>query len=80
MRGFGNLLILDHGADYIYGKHVSLLRGIGYKVRAGASVATVSASGGGEESGLYFELSHDGFESRHKGFESRHEGKAFDPR
>ena len=62
------------------GKHESLLREIGDEVRAGASVATVSASGGGEESGLYFELSHDGFESSHDGFESRHEGKAFDPR
>ncbi|MSQ51980.1 MAG: peptidase M23 [Betaproteobacteria bacterium] len=67
MRGFGNLLILDHGADYlsIYGNNESLLRGVGEQVRAGDSVATVGASGGSQESGLYFEI--------------RHEGRAFDP-
>ncbi|MFM9968537.1 MAG: murein hydrolase activator EnvC family protein [Burkholderiales bacterium] len=67
MRGFGNLLIVDHGGSYlsIYGNNESLLRAVGDTVGAGDSVATVGASGGGEDSGLYFEL--------------RHEGKAFDP-
>lgn len=67
MRGFGNLLILDHGADFlsIYGNNESLLKGVGDEVRPGDSVATVGASGGSEESGLYFEM--------------RHEGKTFDP-
>lgn len=67
MRGFGNLLILDHGADFlsIYGNTESLLKSVGDKVRGGESVATVGASGGSEESGLYFEI--------------RHEGKTFDP-
>ncbi|OFZ99313.1 MAG: hypothetical protein A3H35_03370 [Betaproteobacteria bacterium RIFCSPLOWO2_02_FULL_62_17] len=67
MRGFGNLLILDHGSDYltIYGYNESLLRSVGDEVRPGDAVATVGASGGGQETGLYFEM--------------RHEGKAFDP-
>ena len=67
MRGFGNLLILDHGDDYlsIYGNNESLLRAVGDEVKAGDAIATVGASGGSQETGLYFEV--------------RHEGKAFNP-
>lgn len=62
MRGFGNLLIVDHGEAYlsIYGNNESLLRQTGDEVAAGDVVATVGASGGREESGLYFELRHLG--------------------
>jgi septal ring factor EnvC (AmiA/AmiB activator) len=67
LRGFGNLLIVDHGRSYltIYGNNEALLKEVGDVVRAGDAVATVGASGGSRESGLYFEI--------------RHEGKAFDP-
>ena len=67
MRGFGNLLILDHGRGYltIYGNNESLLKQPGENVAAGESVATVGHSGGNEESGLYFEV--------------RHQGKSIDP-
>jgi murein hydrolase activator len=67
MRGFGNLLIVDHGEAYlsIYGNNESLLKQPGDPVAAGEMIATVGASGGNEQSGLYFEL--------------RHLGKAFDP-
>jgi septal ring factor EnvC (AmiA/AmiB activator) len=67
MRGFGNLLIVDHGEAYlsIYANNESLLKQVGEAVSAGEAVATTGASGGNEESGLYFEL--------------RHLGKAFDP-
>jgi septal ring factor EnvC (AmiA/AmiB activator) len=67
MRGFGNLLIVDHGEAYlsIYGNNESLLKQPGDPVAAGEAIATVGASGGNEQSGLYFEL--------------RHLGKAFDP-
>jgi septal ring factor EnvC (AmiA/AmiB activator) len=67
LRGFGNLLIVDHGRSYltIYGNNEALLKQVGDVVRAGDAVATVGASGGSRESGLYFEI--------------RHEGKAFDP-
>ena len=67
MRGFGNLLIVDHGESYlsIYANNESLLRQVGDAVAVGDTVATTGASGGSEESGLYFEL--------------RHLGRAFDP-
>jgi septal ring factor EnvC (AmiA/AmiB activator) len=67
LRGFGNLLIIDHGKGYltIYGNNESVLKQVGEPVRTGDTVATVGASGGNMESGLYFEI--------------RHEGKAFDP-
>lgn len=67
MRGLGNLLIVDHGEAYlsIYGNNESLLRQPGDSVLAGETIATVGATGGGQESGLYFEL--------------RHLGRAFDP-
>jgi septal ring factor EnvC (AmiA/AmiB activator) len=67
LRGFGNLLIVDHGDDFlsIYGNNESLLAAVGSNVTAGQSVATVGNSGGNPESGLYFEL--------------RHRGQPFDP-
>lgn len=67
MRGFGNLLILDHGENYltIYGYNEALLRRVGETVHAGDVIATVGATGGADTSGLYFEI--------------RHEGKPFDP-
>ena len=67
LRGFGNLLIIDHGKSYltIYGNNESVLKQVGEAVSTGDAVATVGASGGNMESGLYFEI--------------RHEGKAFDP-
>jgi septal ring factor EnvC (AmiA/AmiB activator) len=67
MRGYGNLLILDHGDDYlsIYGNNEAVLKRVGDAVHAGDAVATVGASGGNESAGLYFEL--------------RHQGRAFDP-
>ena len=67
MRGFGNLLIVDHGEAYlsIYGNNDSLLKQTGDTVRLGEALATVGQSGGNEETGLYFEL--------------RHLGRPFDP-
>jgi len=67
MRGFGNLLILDHGENYltIYGNNEAVLKKVGETVHAGDVIATVGASGGAGASGLYFEI--------------RHEGKPFDP-
>jgi septal ring factor EnvC (AmiA/AmiB activator) len=67
LRGFGNLLILDHGGGYmsLYANNEGLLRGVGEKVRAGDPIANVGASGESADSGLYFEL--------------RRGGKPFDP-
>jgi murein hydrolase activator len=62
LRGFGNLLILDHGTGYmsLYANNEGLLRQVGEKVRGGDPVAHVGVAGGDAESGLYFELRHDG--------------------
>ncbi len=62
MRGFGNLMIVDHGSSYlsIYGNNDALLKQVGDSVRGGDSIASVGNSGGNPESGLYFELRHQG--------------------
>ena len=62
MRGFGNLLIVDHGSQYlsIYGNNDALLKQVGDAVRGGDTVASVGNSGGNPESGLYFELRYRG--------------------
>ena len=67
MRGFGNLMIVDHGENYlsIYANNESLLKLVGDAVAAGEPISTTGSSGGNEETGLYFEL--------------RHLGRAFDP-
>ncbi len=62
MRGFGNLLIIDHGGSYlsIYGNNEALLKQTGDTLRGGEVIASVGNSGGNPESGLYFELRHQG--------------------
>lgn len=67
LRGFGNLLILDHGAGYmsLYGNNEALYKRVGDQLSAGDTIAAVGNSGGNENSGLYFEL--------------RHQGRPFDP-
>jgi len=67
LRGFGNLMILDHGNGYmsLYGNNETLLKQVGDTTRGGDTIATVGNSGGNPDSGLYFEL--------------RHKGKPFDP-
>jgi septal ring factor EnvC (AmiA/AmiB activator) len=62
MRGFGNLIIVDHGSDYlsIYGNNQSLLKRVGDAVKGGDPIASAGNTGGNEQSGLYFELRHRG--------------------
>lgn len=62
LRGFGNLLIIDHGKGYmsLYGNNEALLKQVGDILRGGETIASVGNSGGNEESGLYFELRHEG--------------------
>ena len=62
MRGFGNLMIVDHGNNYlsIYGNNEALLKQVGDLLRAGETIASVGNSGGNPESGLYFELRYNG--------------------
>jgi len=67
LRGFGNLLIIDHGGGYmsLYGNNESLFKQVGQATRGGETIAAVGNSGGNTDYGLYFEM--------------RHQGKAFDP-
>lgn len=67
LRGFGNLMIVDHGEGFIsvYGNNETLLHSAGDRVTADEVIATVGNTGGNAESGLYFEL--------------RYEGRPFDP-
>jgi murein hydrolase activator len=62
LRGFGNLLIVDHGGAYmsLYGNNETLYRQVGDVIRGGETIARVGASGGNPDSGLYFELRHQG--------------------
>lgn len=62
LRGYGNLIIVDHGGDYltIYGNNDALLKELGDDITGGDAIASVGASGGGSESGLYFEIRHRG--------------------
>lgn len=67
LRGFGNLLIVDHGSGYmsLYGNNESIFKRAGEAVRAGDVIASTGNSGGNPETGLYFEI--------------RYQSKPFDP-
>jgi septal ring factor EnvC (AmiA/AmiB activator) len=68
LRGYGLLLILDHGDGWmsLYAQGDRLERRVGDRVRAGEPIAVAGHSGGARESGVYFEL--------------RRNGQALDPR
>ncbi len=67
LRGFGNMLIVDHGDGYmsLYGNNQALLKKVGDEVKGGDTIAAVGNSGGNETFGLYYEL--------------RRQSKPFDP-
>jgi septal ring factor EnvC (AmiA/AmiB activator) len=60
LRGFGNLVIVDHGEGYmsLYSNNESLYKQVGERVQAGDAIAAVGNSGGQPETGLYFEMRH----------------------
>ncbi|SHH24263.1 murein hydrolase activator EnvC family protein [Pollutimonas bauzanensis] len=62
LSGFGNIVIVDHGAKYlsVYAYNQSLLKRVGDIVDTGDTIATVGATGGQVDSGLYFEIRHQG--------------------
>jgi len=62
LRGFGLLLILDHGKGYmsLYGHNESLYKDVGDWVEAQEAVATLGQSGGRNSPALYFELRYQG--------------------
>ncbi|MEK9771410.1 MAG: peptidoglycan DD-metalloendopeptidase family protein [Nitrosomonadales bacterium] len=58
LRGFGNLIILDHGEGYmsLYGYNESVLPNVNDIVKMGDQIATSGDTGGLGLTGLYFEL------------------------
>jgi septal ring factor EnvC (AmiA/AmiB activator) len=62
IRGFGNVLIVDHGGDYmsLYGNNKILTKKVDETVHGGDIIAAVGNSDSNLDSGLYFELSHEG--------------------
>ena len=62
LRGYGLLIILDHGDGYmsLYGHNQSLLKEVGDWVEADEAIASVGNSGGQQTAGLYFEIRHNG--------------------
>jgi len=58
LRGFGLLVIVDHGDGFmsLYAHNEALLRDEGDWVQTGTVLAKAGASGGSEQTGLYFEL------------------------
>lgn len=62
LRGFGLLLIIDHGEGYmsLYGHNQSLFKETGEWVEPGEVVAQVGNSGGRSEPGVYFGIRHNG--------------------
>lgn len=62
LKGFGWVIVVDHGEGYmsLYGHNQTLLKTVGEKVEAGEPIALVGKSGGQQNSGLYFEIRHQG--------------------
>lgn len=62
LRGFGLLVIIDHGGGYLslYGHNQDLIFQVGDWVSQGEPIAHAGDSGGLERPALYFELRHKG--------------------
>jgi septal ring factor EnvC (AmiA/AmiB activator) len=60
LRGYGLLVILNHGDGWLsmYGNNETLLHGVGDQVEAGQAVGTATPPSG-VNTGVYFELRHD---------------------
>ena len=62
LRGFGLLMIIEHGDGYmsLYGSNNSLYKGVGEWVERGDVIAAAGNSGGQSSSALYLELRKNG--------------------
>jgi septal ring factor EnvC (AmiA/AmiB activator) len=62
LRGFGLLLIIDHGDGYmtLYGHNQSLFKEAGDWVEAGEPIAAAGSTGGRKASGVYFAIRRHG--------------------
>lgn len=62
LKGYGWVIVLDHGAGYmsLYGHNQSLLKQPGSRISAGETIALTGMSGGQATAGLYFEIRDKG--------------------
>ena len=62
LKGYGLLTVIDHGNGYmsLYAHNQTLLKAVGDRVETGEPIALIGQSGGLEQSGLYFEIRHQG--------------------
>ena len=62
LKGFGLLLIVDHGDGYmsLYGRNGRLFKEVGDWVRTSEPVAKVGKGSSDKRTGLYFEIRHNG--------------------
>lgn len=62
MRGFGNLLVLDHGKQFlsIYGHNEKLHKKVGELVKSGEVIGETGSINGDGDYGLYFEVRRKG--------------------
>lgn len=62
LRGFGLLLIVDHGEGYmtLYGHNQSLFKEAGDWVESGEPIAAIGDTGGRKETGVYFAIRRAG--------------------
>lgn len=62
LRGFGLLIIIDHGDNYmtLYGHNQALFKQVGESVAPGDVIASVGDTGGMARTGVYFEMRHKG--------------------
>ncbi len=62
LRGYGMIMIIDHGNQYLtmYGHNRRLLKRVGEPVEAGEKIAEVGDTGGLKRTALYFEIRRRG--------------------
>jgi len=62
LKGYGLLTVIDHGNGYmsLYAHNQMLLKSVGDRVETGEPIALVGQSGGQDQTGVYFEIRHQG--------------------
>ncbi len=62
LRGYGNLIIIDHGDGYLslYGHNEALFKQTGEWVEPGDIIGSIGDSGGQKQPALYFEIRRNG--------------------
>ena len=62
LRGYGNLIIIDHGDGYLslYGHNEALFKQTGEWVEPGDIIGSIGDSGGQQKPALYFEIRRNG--------------------